>query len=167
MAKGGTPESKRLGAFIEALMNAKRLTQTELANRIGVEQSYISQLKRGMVHLPGAEILQALADALGTNEVELLRLAGYIRPRNAEQPSLRPALQEFNARVQALSPNVQDKVAYAGMAVIDAVGETSNNITQDGDIRMRDVPEAARPIYEALREMIGRLPRSERGEATA
>jgi transcriptional regulator with XRE-family HTH domain len=51
---------RRLGARIQALRNARDLTQQELGDRVGLSQKYVSELERGQ-RSPSWETLLALA----------------------------------------------------------------------------------------------------------
>lgn len=50
------------------------LNQDELARRVGVDRSYISQIERGVVTNVGIEVLEKIAEALGISIAYLLRL---------------------------------------------------------------------------------------------
>lgn len=54
-----------LGAWVRSVRKAKGLSQTELAGRMGVTQSWVSRLERGSPRLHAQMVLDALA-ALGT-----------------------------------------------------------------------------------------------------
>lgn len=59
-------------ATITALRERADLTQTELAERLGVTQGAVSQWEHGLAH-PSIRLLPKLADILGCTVDELLR----------------------------------------------------------------------------------------------
>lgn len=61
---------KTLGQRIREAREAAGLTQTELADKIGSEQTRISEIERGQ-HVPQIARLFLLADALGVTVDEL------------------------------------------------------------------------------------------------
>lgn len=76
-------------------------TQEDLHKKSGVSSSYISTLERNQPHsVTGASLrpepdkVKALAEALGEDEAEALRIAGYA---SLDQPSLREIDGEFAA----------------------------------------------------------------------
>lgn len=61
-------EHARLGQFIRQYRRAAQLTQEALAERAGVSVYTISNLERGVRHMPRMDTLQLLADALGLTD---------------------------------------------------------------------------------------------------
>src|SRR5215204_5417612 len=55
----------RLGERVKRLRTERGLTQTELADRAGVSQAIISRLEGKVRHNVNADVLKALAKALG------------------------------------------------------------------------------------------------------
>jgi len=55
---------KKLGQTISKLRSENDLTQTELADKIGVDSNYISLLERGE-RLPSIQLLANISDLLG------------------------------------------------------------------------------------------------------
>jgi transcriptional regulator with XRE-family HTH domain len=71
--KVGTPEREAfrreayaycMGQMIHDARKSEKVTQTELANRIGVGKSYISKIENGDIE-PGAGVFYRIIDALG------------------------------------------------------------------------------------------------------
>lgn len=83
-----------LGARVRQLREWRGLSQEELAEKIGKDQNYISQLERGVIRMPRPETLAALAEALGTTPVDLLRAAGWV-PEEPRKEPLPPHLEFF------------------------------------------------------------------------
>ena len=65
---------------------ARALTQIEMAERLGVTQSFVSKYERGELRLHGLLIMK-LAAALGVSTDELLGFAG-------KEPAVRPAVKD-------------------------------------------------------------------------
>jgi transcriptional regulator with XRE-family HTH domain len=61
-----------VGANIAQERNARKLTQSQLARRVGVESMAVSRWERGVVR-PSDANLQAVADALGRDFVWFFR----------------------------------------------------------------------------------------------
>ena len=59
-------DNKKIGATISMLRNNKKLTQSELGERLGVSFQAVSKWERGET-LPDISILPALADILETS----------------------------------------------------------------------------------------------------
>jgi transcriptional regulator with XRE-family HTH domain len=67
------------GAEVKRLREAKPLTQQQLADMIGVNQSFVAKLERGTATRFGADTLYRLCDALGVG-------CEHFRPFLAEPP---------------------------------------------------------------------------------
>jgi transcriptional regulator with XRE-family HTH domain len=65
-----------LGDFLRDRRKAARLSQTDLAERTGIPQTYISRIERGEVGLPQRATREKFHAALGTTEREWLDAAG-------------------------------------------------------------------------------------------
>ena len=63
---------KQFGAFLTEERKAKKLTQKELADRLGVTDKAVSKWERG-VCLPDVSKFDDIADALGITDLEVLR----------------------------------------------------------------------------------------------
>ena len=70
---------KQLGAAVAEARTKAGLTQTELAQRAGLDEATISALEQGQ-YKPASDELSRLAQALGVDELELLRrpAPGYL-----------------------------------------------------------------------------------------
>lgn len=65
-------DAKRFGLFIQTTRRELGLTQSQLAERLGVTDKAISRWERG-VGFPDISLLEPLAEALGVTMVELMR----------------------------------------------------------------------------------------------
>ena len=70
--------AKALGGRIKQLRVAVGLTQADLAERVGLETAYVSQIERG-VREPTLRVLDRIATALKVRLVELCRSAASRR----------------------------------------------------------------------------------------
>jgi transcriptional regulator with XRE-family HTH domain len=70
-------DAASLGHLVRAQRARLRLTQSELAQRVGVSRSAISELEAGRIEQPRASVFASLATALGLPAAALLAAAGY------------------------------------------------------------------------------------------
>lgn len=96
---GTTP--KALGALLLRRMAARGWTQTELARRSGVNQSYISGLIRGAVERPGEDKARALREALDIGKREWNVAAGLIEADGDAPDDLSPEERQILAELRA------------------------------------------------------------------
>jgi transcriptional regulator with XRE-family HTH domain len=89
----------------------------QLAERVGIEPSYLSKIERGEQSPPGEQNIRKLAEELGENPDELLALAGkvsgdlleIIRERPAVVAELLRTVREMPAtRVSKISRQIRD-----------------------------------------------------------
>jgi transcriptional regulator with XRE-family HTH domain len=66
-----------LGHLVREQRTKLHLTQSELASRVGVSRSAISELESGRIEQPRASVFSRLAMALGLPAAALLAAAGY------------------------------------------------------------------------------------------
>ena len=66
-----------LGHLVREQRAKLHLTQSELASRVGVSRSAISELESGRIEQPRASVFSRLAMALGLPAAALLAAAGY------------------------------------------------------------------------------------------
>ena len=67
-----------LAEFLKAQREQSRLTQTDMAERAGMQRAHLSEIERGKIALPNADIRRRLAAALGVSHLDLLVAAGEI-----------------------------------------------------------------------------------------
>jgi transcriptional regulator with XRE-family HTH domain len=88
-AAQGTP-----GQRIQRLRTARGLTQDDLAKRISVSKSFLSEIENDH-SIPGGEIVLRLADALGTTTDYVLRGAAITSAPDLEPVSIPPELADI------------------------------------------------------------------------
>lgn len=102
----GVMTSAQLGQFVARARADLRLTQADLAHKIGMSASFIAQLEQGYKKRPTKQTLRKLAQALGLRYIDLLIAAGEIDPEDIEAD---PAFgDEDLRRVQALWRDLSD-----------------------------------------------------------
>jgi len=88
-------DARKMGEHIRRLRLAKQMSLSELARQATISKAYLSQLERGQVASPSADVLYKLASVLGTSVAALLgRAAGADEPAVAISESLRGFAKE-------------------------------------------------------------------------
>ena len=77
-------EEKQFGIRLRELRNKSGMTQRELAQKVGVDFSYLSKIESGAVPPPSPKVISRIAMALKADENELITLAGRIPPDIAQ-----------------------------------------------------------------------------------
>jgi len=72
-----TTDRAALGRLVREQRGKLHLTQSELASKVGVSRSAISELEAGRIEQPRATVFVRLATALGVPAAALLAAAGY------------------------------------------------------------------------------------------
>ena len=65
-------ESKKLGENLKKIRTNKNITQTELAEKLGVDKSFVSNLENGKNN-PTLSTIASLAQALGVTTKEIIK----------------------------------------------------------------------------------------------
>ena len=91
------------GTRLRDLRRAKNISQRELADRVGVDFSYISKLENNRLPPPAADTVEKICAALGVSGDELLALAGKVPSDVAEIIASSPAAQHFMQNLRAMS----------------------------------------------------------------
>lgn len=77
MAKADPLERAVLGRLVREQRAKLHLTQSELAQKVGVSRSAISELEAGRIEQPRAAVFARLGSVLGLPAAALLAAAGY------------------------------------------------------------------------------------------
>jgi len=101
--------SDEVGRAVQQARRQQGYSLRELAERSGVEFSYIGKLERGEIEAPGAGKLQQLASALDIDLEDLYGLAGYLSPKSL--PGLPAYLRAKYDLPAAAAEQVADYVA--------------------------------------------------------
>lgn len=108
-----------LGVRVKHLRKNAGLTQKELADKVGVDQSTISDLENGVTQNPSASVVASIAKALGTSPEFLLQ--GY-EPEGIT-PILRADVMALAIELQKLPPEKLAAVKTMLMAFGPAVSD--------------------------------------------
>jgi HTH-type transcriptional regulator, competence development regulator len=91
------------GALLRERRRAVGITQRELAERAGVDFSYISKIENDRIPPPAADTVVRLCEILGTPAEEMLARIGKLPSNVHGQLGSSAAAQEFLRTVQELS----------------------------------------------------------------
>jgi len=86
-------EEKIFGARLRELRIQAHLTQRELAEKAGIDFTYLSKIENGALPPPSDKVILRLADILNVDRDELIQLAGKIPPDIAQMLKSRETLQ--------------------------------------------------------------------------
>ena len=81
---GPSNNTESFGTKLRELREQAGLSQREVANRVGINFSYLSKIESGAISAPSEQVLLRLAEVLDTNTDELMILAGKIPPDIAQ-----------------------------------------------------------------------------------
>jgi len=101
-------EAKKFGIRLRELRVKAGMTLRELANAVNIDFTYLSKIENGIMPPPSEKVLLQLAEALNTDQDELLTLAGRIPPDIAE------ILKDPEALAMLRSKHVQKKSEPSG-----------------------------------------------------
>lgn len=130
-----------MGTRLRSLRERAGLTQTELAQRSGVEQTVISRVESGRTKSPSVSTMRALADALG---VSLARLTGG-EVLGAEGPRAVVNDELVRALFRAMHPDRYSVLVFD--AARRAASEAGAALTGNPD-------DTARRLLEAANELV-------------
>lgn len=83
----------QLGDFIRDAREAKRLTQRQLGDIIGLSRASVTMIERGHTKFPKVSILQDIAHALEIDEAAIFEVAGVSQPGAGIHPESAAAVQ--------------------------------------------------------------------------
>jgi HTH-type transcriptional regulator, competence development regulator len=102
-ADGSAAET--FGKRIQRLRREQKLTQREVAEKLGIDFTYLSKLENDRGEAPGEDLVRKLAGILQTDAEELLALAGRVPGELRERAQHDVEFARFLRRL----PNVSDK----------------------------------------------------------
>ena len=99
------------GQEVKRLRKAKRITQLELAERIGVDFTYVSKIENDRtLRTPAESTIRKLADVLGANQEALILLANKI-PQNLQETIVQePLAVDFLRTVPKFNVNDREEI---------------------------------------------------------
>lgn len=103
-----------LGALVERARLRRGWTQRELAEKLGVQQTYVSAIETGARKWP-QDYVRPLACLLGLRQVDMAVAAGLIDPPGDGQPApvYDPVVAELVEAAEGLSPEAVRAFAQA------------------------------------------------------
>lgn len=116
--------SNDLGRLLKQQRVMVSLTLRELSHASGISPSYLDRVERGE-RFPSARILRKIALPLGSEESELLALAGYLSPEPsgaAEKPGVK-RLDPYVAAVLSQEPVEIQRSAVVILAVLKSMAK--------------------------------------------
>ncbi len=107
------------GQKIKRLRKAKRITQLELAERIGVDFTYVSKIENDRtMRSPAESTIRKIAEVLETNSEDLILLANKI-PQNLQETIVQePLVVDFLRTVPKFNMDDREEIRR----LIDKVG---------------------------------------------
>ncbi len=114
-----SPAAAAIGARLARLRKERGMTQTELADRLGLVQSAVSSYERGALRLHGELIVELMA-ILDVTADELLGDIGKADKRTADRARNRRLMSRL-ARAEALPRRDQDALMRTIDAYLDRV----------------------------------------------
>lgn len=102
-------ESATLGEYLRAAREQAGISQRQLANRVGIHNSYLARLESGEHGSPAAEVLQRIADVLEISSTDLLAFIGVKPAEGLPElaPYLRAKYRLDEAAVRELAEHLQ------------------------------------------------------------
>jgi transcriptional regulator with XRE-family HTH domain len=92
-----------LGQRLKELRQERKLTQRQLADRAGVDFTYLSKIENDRLeHTPSIKTLQDLARAVEVDELELMELANKVPPALQAIARDKDALRFFRRATQTI-----------------------------------------------------------------
>jgi transcriptional regulator with XRE-family HTH domain len=97
-----------IGPFIRARREELRLSQTAVADAVQMRKSHLSEIERGKIGLPNADVRRRLAKVLGVTQVDILIAAGELTPDELQEAGKTgvvestPAVEELIAFIRSL-----------------------------------------------------------------
>jgi transcriptional regulator with XRE-family HTH domain len=110
---GGAMASKELGEKLKDVRELKGLSLASVAEPADMSPTALQKLERGEVESPSPHRLHRLAKVLDISYADLMKLAGYIVPRD-DDPD--PVRERGNVLLQALSSEELTDEETADMA---------------------------------------------------
>src|SRR3972149_3210870 len=71
-------EKREFGSSLRNLRKQAGLSQRDLAEKVGIDFSYLSKIENGVMSPPSQEVILRLAEVLDADRDELLTLAGRV-----------------------------------------------------------------------------------------
>ena len=94
--------AQSFGEILRELRRSRGVSQRELAEKVGVDFSYISKVENDRLPPPAADTIVRICDVLGVRPNDLLALTGKMPTDVKEMLSASPAAQQFVRQAQEM-----------------------------------------------------------------
>lgn len=125
--------SVQFGATLKRYREARRVSQSKLAERAGFDHSYVSRLESG-ARTPTRDAVQQLAEALGLERLqqdELLASAGFLPQEVSSLLSSEPEITDVLALLQ--NSSMPDDYRQTMRQVLRVIAEQARLVLKDND----------------------------------
>jgi transcriptional regulator with XRE-family HTH domain len=99
--------ARAFGERVRSLRRERKVTQRELAEQIPMSSGHLSRIETGDYGPPSDEVIERLAEALGTDRIELLRLAGRDPGRRGLEEEILTELREIRRELKRLADGIE------------------------------------------------------------
>lgn len=123
----------QFGATLKRYREARRVSQSKLAERAGFDHSYVSRLESG-ARTPTRDAVQQLAEALGLErqqQDELLASAGFLPQEVSSLLSGEPEITEVLALLQ--SSSMPEDYRQTMRQVLRVIADQARLVLKDSD----------------------------------
>ena len=123
------------GEYLRGLRKGAGLSQRELAERAGIDFTYLSKIENARVEPPAETTLRALARALAADPEELLARARKMPPDQKRLVAQGSAEKALLLRRIAQTPMTEERVQRMLRLLDEAEGEDGNRKERKGDTK--------------------------------
>ena len=156
--------SNDLGKILKQRRVMVPLTLQQLAHASGISPSYLGRIERGE-RFPSGHMLRKMARPLGSEETELLTLAGYLSPHpstGAERPSV-GQLDPYVAAVLSQEPVEIQRAAVNILSVLKSMARGSDPDTSFAEYVHRKYPGVDEDVITMIQDVLERPSRLKKG----
>ena len=93
---------KKFGTLLKEVRRSKQVSQRELADRVGVDFSYISKIENNRLAPPAADTIVKICEALDVPSEVLLAHAGKVSSEMKDAITSSPAAVRFMNQIQEM-----------------------------------------------------------------
>ena len=104
-------DKKKMGAKIAALQKDRKLTQEQLAEKIGVTVQYLGTIERGKANTT-LNRLDKIADVLGCESDDLIYTTTHLDTAAASIVNDDPEIEEIMQEIQEFNYKIISKIQY-------------------------------------------------------
>lgn len=151
----------RFGELLLITRKRAKLSQLALAKKVGVDDSYISRMERGVFTPPSREVAVRLADALGLNEKDA-RFAFLLAAGVASEADVQGLKLVERTSQEAASPGTvyrsplapsDQKILMRRLAIMERRLEEAEKMLEAAAKNLQDAREEQREIAALAKDM--------------